>query len=483
MKRTSNMKKAIPIMAAAATLFGAAISDAALTLGPTNATTKFPQYLTDPNGLKLQLCLDSRNPANPEAGPCFFEKKGGKIIEAAYWMAEGTIDDTPYKRVMLIMGIEAEVIPAGVHPVDPEEPIPAPEAVGPTLINLMRFRMEPGATPLQTGNYLVTTPFGAFTVPVAEGTPKQDPDGIDVLVGRDATGALVVGMENFVSAADFAAGAQLDGPVSFFPKAFIAPPGFVGDGAELLEAPEPGVKVPKNINPGPEPTGPQVLVGGGVVSAFTVLLPDGTTIGSPAAATFSVQGSIYESANAAASGLTATVGKIAKKKAAEITVTSPEAGVATAAAFGPQLETTVDANLDGVTELDVPAATPAIAPAGTLANFPRRVVFTPTAGGETVVAQVTDALSGTVKYNFKPKAGNGVLTIRMNSGFDKLAPKDRPKMTATIGGVEYPLNPAGNKTIPKFVVPEGVTDVTVTSSTGGSVVIPITGLPAAPAPL
>ncbi|HWI40141.1 MAG TPA: hypothetical protein VNX25_01475 [Verrucomicrobiae bacterium] len=461
-------KTVVPLVLAAALALGAEGADAGLTAGPARADA-FPMWLQDPNGLKLQLCLESRNPKNPEAGPCLFAMRGKNILEAAYWSAEGFIEHPDFDRILLVMALEAEVV--APEPVDPEAP-PTAAPAGPTVFNMMRFRMDPvKEKPLPEGIYTVETPFGSFTVAVTAGVARQNPERVDVLVGR-VNGQLAVGEENFLSF-PLAAGTPpvLDGPISVFPRAAVAPPGFVGDAAEI---PEPGAPpAPPAVNPGPPPTGEQPLVGAPGGSTFRITYPDGTTVvgGAPGQALFTVQGSIFETPGAAAS-VTASFSK-PNRRTGTLTIATPTGGTANAAAFGPQLPPpAADTNGDQITELAVPSGTSAtVTFTGARPAIPRRVVLTPAGGGDPVVTQVTDAITGTATFTVNRRTGLGTLRIVANSGFDTLPAPQRPQLTTMVNDQPVALNRAGSVIIRNLPANPG--SVTINSTAGGTAVIPV----------
>lgn len=419
----------------------------------------FPQWLEDPSGLRVELGLVTRNPRLPaEAGPTLFDVAArGRIIEAGYWSAEADIVDPAFTRILLIMATEAEVDPL----------------LGPLLANVMRFRMDP-VTPgsIPVGNYTVDTPFGSFSFTVDAATPRLNVDGVDILIGRDA-GGLVVGLENAIDALPVPAGTAFDGPINAFPRADLAPVGFLGDAGELPVLPEPGAPPPRPVPgliPGPDPTGPQPLLDAPFGSTFRIHFPDGTTILGEAAgaATFSVQGQIFEDAGAAGV-LTALLDRPARR-GGTLTVTATVNGVVSNTAFADPLPTpAIPTAILGISAANVLANTPTVFTfAGAATAPPQRIAITPAGATIPVVAQVADVVTADVIW--RPARG-GILTIRARSSFRFAPVAMRPTLTAIVGGVPHVLNPAGNITL-RGVANPGT--VTIISSQGNTeTVIPV----------
>ncbi|HWI41196.1 MAG TPA: hypothetical protein VNX25_06865, partial [Verrucomicrobiae bacterium] len=152
----------------------------------------------------------------------------------------------------------------------------------------------------------------------------------------------------------------------------------------------------------------------------------------------------------------------------------------TAAAFGPQLPApaVADPALGGMTV--APGAglggssTFTFAKAGTA---PKTVVQAKAAGApltdptQVVVVPVKDTVTGTAQFNTK----TGVLLIKATSNFFAGIPaSQRPALTATVNGQQFPLNAAGNGNIKLGAGAANPGTILVTSAAGGQGAITVT---------
>jgi hypothetical protein len=252
------MKKLIAILLVAAALSaGSFLSSAQAALqavGPISAATGYPIWYADTNNLALDLCIDNSgfclaippNPALPPSVPGNWDPAG----EAFWWMAEAFLPD-PSIDAILVLAMEAAFVGPIING-------------GQLAFARIRIRM----TPAQTGNFVVTHPFGTITLAGVAGvtqTVTQDV-GIGLPVGAPGNllGELALADDPLQAGTVNADGRSI-GP-------FLRPSATPGG------APLPNIVVPPGVNFAggtyiANPNVPTAVTGGPNGNAFTITGP------------------------------------------------------------------------------------------------------------------------------------------------------------------------------------------------------------------
>lgn len=164
-------------------------------VGPVDPATEFPTFFTDRAGVSLGPCdtVDPAGPLGPNNPPCsgleLVDPTGlfvaGNIAEFTYYRGEAGLSGPDGDRYLLRFEVQGGVAPP------------------PLVANAVRVRLR--SLPLE-GDYVLTTPFGVVTfTATAEGVPPAIPDIDDVLpggadgIGPDFAGTLPGNNQCFLS--------------------------------------------------------------------------------------------------------------------------------------------------------------------------------------------------------------------------------------------------------------------------------------------
>jgi hypothetical protein len=435
---------------------GSAGPQGLVAVGPVNATNGFPDWYRDTNGVDLAPCVDPQDKycggaiaAPDNTAPISFPDN----FPDEFFYQDATADGLTSAGGQ---GVLAEFALEGAFGV-------GPVAAGDQIVfSRIRYRIDDGLKP--DTDYKITHPYGTDTV-------HTDPGATGFFVTQD----IGVSPGDFAGALKGRVGPFLEWAPNPNDPTDVPPAGYIGDGVtphavkgselgtNFVRVEGPGIGGADGAtNPNPCPTtGPNAYSGpvnDCIQSNNFVLIGKKSTVGG-----VDVTRATYERN---ATGGAAKIQVLANSKSLQdIVVQDGDNGPGP----GRKLPTTPLRGDDGryLARVDVPAGLPDFVDIVNRGDVPQT----------TKHVKLTDSLTASAVYHVSKSGGGDVLHVSAASSDKQLAPTE-----LTVDGFNKALGTAGSVDIPTVAAPD---QVTVKSSKGGSVTVPVVidGDALAPLPL